>query len=59
MAQDADSRITPLLMAFAQLSAAQRRRFLEALNAYLYASPQQRERQMNRWRADPDNDPER
>jgi len=42
-------RIHHLLLAFCMLDKRQQDAFLEAINAYLFASPRQRERLRRRW----------
>lgn len=41
--------IRKLLLAFAQLSRRQRRQFLDALNRFMYASPQRQRRCVEQW----------
>jgi len=45
-----ESNVAPLLLAFSGLSGAAQASFLDALNVYMYASPQQRAQQRAAWR---------
>ena len=44
-----DARIASLMWSFAQLSPHGQKRYMELLNAYLYASPRQRKQMRSDW----------